>query len=199
MKRFSSVKNENLSKRAKVRMLEGRKSKLTEDEEDIEVEADATEGAAEGEDTDIVGSVASLVQALIDDGEDISPIEEVINAAAGSEDDEESEDDEDFDEDEEIDEDEEPLEEDEESDDSEEDEDKEDLEEARKARVAEAKRRIAARKRIAEAKARVAKAKRIAEAKARVAKAKNLAEAKARKARIAEAKARVAEAKRVAR
>lgn len=198
MKRFSSVKNENLSKRAKVRMLEGRKSKLTEDEEDIEVEADATEGAAEGEDTDIVGSVASLVQALIDDGEDISPIEEVINAAAGSEDDEESEDDEDFDEDEEIDEDEEPLEEDEESDDSEEDEDKEDLEEARKARVAEAKRRIAARKRIAEAKARVAKAKRIAEAKARVAKAKNLAEAKARKARIAEAKARVAKAKRVA-
>ena len=163
MKRFSSVKNENLSKRAKVRMLEGRKSKLTEDEEDIEVEADATEGAAEGEDTDIVGSVASLVQALIDDGEDISPIEEVINAAAGSEDDEESEDDEDFDEDEEIDEDEEPLEEDEESDDSEEDEDKEDLEEARKARVAEAKRRIAARKRIAEAKARVAKAKRIAD------------------------------------
>lgn len=195
MKRFSSVKNENLSKRAKVRMLEGRKSKLTEDEEDIEVEADATEGAADGEDTDIVGSVASLVQALIDDGEDISPIEEVINAAAGS--DEESDEDEDFDEDEEIDEDEEPLEEDEESDDSE-DEDKEDLDEVRKARVAEAKRRIAARKRIAEAKARVAKAKRIAEAKARVAKAKNLAEARARRARIEEAKARVAKAKRLA-
>ena len=181
------------SRRASVLGQKLRESALREDEE-IEIEADATEAADTAEEADerIGSKIAGLVEAAVAEGElldeDIERIQMAL-ADGSAEADEESEEadeeeefDESLDESEEIDEDEEEdVAEDDEDEASEEETDEEEkLDEAAKMRakrIVEAKARIARAKKIAEAKRRVAARKRIAEAKARVA-ARRMAEEK---------------------
>lgn len=189
------------SRRASVLGQKLRESALREDEE-IEIEADATEAADTAEDADerIGSKIAGLVEAAVAEGElldeDIERIQMALadGSAEADEESEEVDEEEEFeeslDESEEIDEDEDEdvAEDDEADEDSEEESDEEEkLDEAAKIRakrIAEAKARIARAKKIAEAKRRVAARKRIAEAKAKVA-ARRMAEEKRASKRIA--------------
>lgn len=180
------------SRRASVLGQKLRESALREDEE-IEIEADATEAADTAEDADerIGSKIAGLVEAAVAEGElldeDIERIQMALadGSAEADEESEEVDEEEEFeeslDESEEIDEDEDATEDDEDEDSEEESDDEEEkLDEAAKIRakrIAEAKARIARAKKIAEAKRRVAARKRIAEAKAKVA-ARRMAESK---------------------
>lgn len=179
------------SRRASVLGQKLRESALREDEE-IEIEADATEAADTAEDADerIGSKIAGLVEAAVAEGElldeDIERIQMALadGSAEADEESEEVDEEEEFeeslDESEEIDEDEDATEDDEDEDSEEESDEEEKLDEAAKIRakrIAEAKARIARAKKIAEAKRRVAARKRIAEAKAKVA-ARRMAESK---------------------
>lgn len=179
------------SRRASVLGQKLRESALREDEE-IEIEADATEAADTAEDADerIGSKIAGLVEAAVAEGElldeDIERIQMALadGSAEADEESEEVDEEEEFeeslDESEEIDEDEDATEDDEDEDSEEESDEEEKLDEAAKIRakrIAEAKARIARAKKITEAKRRVAARKRIAEAKAKVA-ARRMAESK---------------------
>lgn len=178
------------SRRAAILKRNLRESALREDEE-IEIEADATEDVEDTADEDLASKILDLNRTAVADGvvtkDDIIAALEDGSADEDADedfDDEEDADEEDLDESEEMSEDEDEDSEDEDSEDSDDADDEEELDEAAKARaqrVAEAKARIARAKKIAEAKKRIAQRKRIAEAKARIAQRKRMAESGSRR------------------
>ena len=153
--RINDKRNSSLRKR----MLESRKARLRESEEDIEVQADVQEN---GEvETELHDNILDLISAAIEANEVSVP--EIQDLLANYSDEEENENEE------------EDLEEDEEMT---EEEEEEVLEENRRRRVLEAKKRLAARKAVSSAK--TAREKRIEEAKKRIAARKRILEARAR-------------------
>lgn len=155
--RINDKRNASLRKR----MLESRKARLRESEEDIEVEADVQEN---GEvETELHDNILDLISAAIEANEVSVP--EIQDLLANYSDEEENENE---NEEEDLEEDEEMTEEEEE----------EVLEENRRRRVLEAKKRLAARKAVSPAK--TAREKRIEEAKKRIAARKRILEARAR-------------------
>ncbi len=154
--RINDKRNSSLRKR----MLESRKARLRESEEDIEVEADVQEN---GEvETELHDNILDLISAAVEANE--VSVSEIQGLLANYSDEEVEEDNE-----------EEDLEEDEEMT---EEEEEEVLEENRRRRVLEAKKRLAARKAVSPAK--TAREKRIEEAKKRIAARKRILEARAR-------------------
>ena len=153
--RINDKRNASLRKR----MLESRKARLRESEEDIEVEADVQEN---GEvETELHDNILDLISAAIEANEVSVP--EIQDLLANYSDEEENENEE------------EDLEEDEEMT---EEEEEEVLEENRRRRVLEAKKRLAARKGVSAVK--TAREKRIEEAKKRIAARKRILEARTR-------------------
>ena len=151
--RINDKRNASLRKR----MLESRKARLRESEEDIEVEADVQEN---GEvETELHDNILDLISAAIEANE----VPEIQDLLANYSDEEENENEE------------EDLEEDEEMT---EEEEEEVLEENRRRRVLEAKKRLAARKGVSAVK--TAREKRIEEAKKRIAARKRILEARTR-------------------